>query len=220
MASRRPGSGVDRRAVARRVADSGGGRRREVGMDDWGFEQLGPWLRAREQMPVGPLFCVIDGRTSRRAWYASAAPGCPAPARRASGGAATLRAASAAARARHRASGRGRAAQCHSAPTRPPKPRRHVDLPPRDRPGRDHPDRSRPPATDDPGRCRDHIAARPTVASHPNSSVDLLALIHKLSTLRRACRGITTGEIGAPALRVRSRPCATSSQASRRPRSR
>ena len=25
------------------------------------------------QMPVGPLFCVIDGRTRGRAWYASAA---------------------------------------------------------------------------------------------------------------------------------------------------
>ena len=50
-----------------------GGRRREVGMDDWGFEQLEPWLRAREPMPVGPLFCVINGRTRGRAWHASAA---------------------------------------------------------------------------------------------------------------------------------------------------
>ncbi len=43
-----------------------GGRRREVGMDDWGFEQLQPWLQARAEMPVGPLFCVIDGRTRGR----------------------------------------------------------------------------------------------------------------------------------------------------------
>ena len=50
-----------------------GGRRREVGMDDWGFEQLQPWLQAREQMPVGPLFCVINGRTWGRAWHSSAA---------------------------------------------------------------------------------------------------------------------------------------------------
>src|SRR3954447_15525975 len=50
-----------------------GGRRREVGMDDGGFEQLEPWLRARETMPVGPLFCVINGRTRGRAWHASAA---------------------------------------------------------------------------------------------------------------------------------------------------
>src|SRR3954467_11402446 len=39
-----------------------GGRRREVGMDDWGFEQLEPWLRARQATPVAPLLCVIDGR--------------------------------------------------------------------------------------------------------------------------------------------------------------
>jgi site-specific recombinase XerD len=42
-------------------------------MDDWGFEQLEPWLKERRQMPVGPLFCVVDGRTRGRAWYASAA---------------------------------------------------------------------------------------------------------------------------------------------------
>src|SRR5919106_1007182 len=50
-----------------------GDRAREVGMDDWGFEQLEPWLRARQTMPVGPLFCVINGRTRGRAWHASAA---------------------------------------------------------------------------------------------------------------------------------------------------
>jgi site-specific recombinase XerD len=40
-----------------------GGRRRETGMDDWGFEQLEQWLLARQAMPVGPLFCGINGRT-------------------------------------------------------------------------------------------------------------------------------------------------------------
>jgi site-specific recombinase XerD len=49
-----------------------GGQRCEVGMDDWGFEQLEPWLRARATMPVGPLFCVINGRTRGRPWHASA----------------------------------------------------------------------------------------------------------------------------------------------------
>ena len=42
-------------------------------MDDWGFEQLDPWLRAREQMPVGPLFCMNNGRSGGRPWRASAA---------------------------------------------------------------------------------------------------------------------------------------------------
>jgi hypothetical protein len=36
-------------------------------MDAWGFEQVGPWLAARVELPVGPLFCVIDGPTPRAA---------------------------------------------------------------------------------------------------------------------------------------------------------
>jgi site-specific recombinase XerD len=43
-----------------------GGRRREVGMDDWGWEQLRPWLEARVSLPIGPLFCVISGPTRGR----------------------------------------------------------------------------------------------------------------------------------------------------------
>jgi hypothetical protein len=39
-----------------------GRRRREVGMDEWGWEQL-PWLNARLDLPVGPLFCIIEGPT-------------------------------------------------------------------------------------------------------------------------------------------------------------
>jgi site-specific recombinase XerD len=45
-----------------------GGRRREIGMDAWGFEQLRPWLAHRQDLPVGPLFCVIDGPTRGHAW--------------------------------------------------------------------------------------------------------------------------------------------------------
>ena len=48
-----------------------GGRRREVGMDEWGFEQLRPWLSERQGLPVGPLFCVIDGPTRGRPWSAA-----------------------------------------------------------------------------------------------------------------------------------------------------
>jgi hypothetical protein len=49
-----------------------GGRRREVGMDDWAWEQLRPSLAARAELPPGPLFCIIDGRTRGRAWSAAA----------------------------------------------------------------------------------------------------------------------------------------------------
>ena len=48
-------------------------RRREVGMDAWGWSALQPWLADRVELPVGPLFCVIDGLTRGRAWSASAA---------------------------------------------------------------------------------------------------------------------------------------------------
>ncbi|MGH2745614.1 MAG: tyrosine-type recombinase/integrase, partial [Thermoleophilaceae bacterium] len=39
------------------VRNGKGGRRREIGMDAWGWEQLRPWLAARVELPVGPLFC-------------------------------------------------------------------------------------------------------------------------------------------------------------------
>jgi site-specific recombinase XerD len=37
-----------------------GGRRRVVGMDEWGWEQLRPWLAFRRGLPFGPLFCAIN----------------------------------------------------------------------------------------------------------------------------------------------------------------
>jgi site-specific recombinase XerD len=45
-----------------------GGKRREVGMDDWGWEHLEPWSRYRLELPVGPYFCVVEGRTRGRTW--------------------------------------------------------------------------------------------------------------------------------------------------------
>ena len=50
-----------------------GDKRREVGMDEWGWEQLRPWLDHRSQMPVGVLLCVINGPTSGRPWSGPAA---------------------------------------------------------------------------------------------------------------------------------------------------
>jgi site-specific recombinase XerD len=50
-----------------------GRHRREVGMDMWAFTALRPWLSERAQLPVGPLFCVIDGPTrGARAWSSAA----------------------------------------------------------------------------------------------------------------------------------------------------
>jgi hypothetical protein len=43
-----------------------GGKRREVGMDRWAWEQLTQWLRLRATMPVGALFCALRGPTCGR----------------------------------------------------------------------------------------------------------------------------------------------------------
>jgi site-specific recombinase XerD len=50
-----------------------GGRRREVGMDRWAWQQLQPWLGLRAALPVGTLLCVIHGPTAGRHWEQSAA---------------------------------------------------------------------------------------------------------------------------------------------------
>jgi site-specific recombinase XerD len=43
-----------------------GGKRREVGMDRWGWEQLAPWLSIRASLAPGVLFCVLRGPTRGR----------------------------------------------------------------------------------------------------------------------------------------------------------
>ena len=50
-----------------------GGRRREVGMDGWAWEQLEPWQQFRARFPVGPFFCVVHGPTAGRNWQPSSA---------------------------------------------------------------------------------------------------------------------------------------------------
>ena len=37
-----------------------------------GWDQMRPWLDARAALPVGPLFCVIDGPTRGRPWTGAA----------------------------------------------------------------------------------------------------------------------------------------------------
>ena len=59
---------LDQRRGSVLVRSGKGGRRREVGMDEWGWEQVRPWLSARADMPAGPLFCIIDGPTRGRPW--------------------------------------------------------------------------------------------------------------------------------------------------------
>jgi site-specific recombinase XerD len=55
------------------VRNGKGGKRREVGMDEWGWEQLRPWLDLRARKPIGALFCVINGPTCGGPWSGPAA---------------------------------------------------------------------------------------------------------------------------------------------------
>src|SRR3954454_9444880 len=59
---------LDARRGAVLVRRGKGGRRREVGMDDWAWQEHQPWLACRLKLPVGPLFCVITGSTRGRRW--------------------------------------------------------------------------------------------------------------------------------------------------------
>jgi site-specific recombinase XerD len=45
-----------------------GGKRRMVGMDDWGWRHLDAWLEHRPTLPYGTVFCVIGGPTAGRPW--------------------------------------------------------------------------------------------------------------------------------------------------------
>lgn len=49
-----------------------GGKRRIVGLDPWGWEQVLPWLEERKSFPPGPVFCVLSGPTAGgRHWHDS-----------------------------------------------------------------------------------------------------------------------------------------------------
>jgi integrase len=64
---------LDRRRGSLLIRHGKGGRRREVGMDDWGWEELQPRLAARLELPIGPLFCIIQGPTRGRRWSSAGA---------------------------------------------------------------------------------------------------------------------------------------------------
>ncbi len=50
-----------------------GGKSRLIGMDDWGWQELRPWLEQREQLPVGTVFPIVAGPTAGRAWCTTGA---------------------------------------------------------------------------------------------------------------------------------------------------
>ena len=66
-------SDLDPRRGSILVKHGKGNKRREVGMDPWAWtDHLAPWVACRVELPVGALFCVIDGPTRGRPWSATA----------------------------------------------------------------------------------------------------------------------------------------------------
>jgi integrase len=94
---------LDRRRGSILVRSGKGGRRREVRMDEWGWEQLRPWMNARAELPVGPLSASSTVRPADGPVVRRRCPQRVPPARRARRRQATVRAAPAASRTRARA---------------------------------------------------------------------------------------------------------------------
>jgi integrase len=65
---------LDRRRGSLLVRRGMGGRRRQVGMDDWAWEQLEPWLELRVALPVGLWWMREDRYSELRT---AATPACP-----------------------------------------------------------------------------------------------------------------------------------------------
>jgi hypothetical protein len=139
---------LDARRGSVLVRSGKGGRRREVGMDEWGWEQL---PMARSQSSAASRAAVLHHRRphARTAVVRRSGPPRVPPARRSGRDRAPLCAAPAAPRACARARPRGRPAQHHPAPTRARQPRHHQHLPARDRPRGDHHRRAHAPRPDD-----------------------------------------------------------------------
>jgi hypothetical protein len=123
------------------------------GLDEWGWEQLRPWLGARADLPVGPLFAssTVTPAGDRGGAPRFAPSFAGSPHAQASG--AGSRRTSCAMRTRSARPGE-HPAQHHPAPTRARQPRYDVDLPARNRPRGDHRRRPYTPRPDDVGQRR------------------------------------------------------------------
>jgi Phage integrase family len=141
-------SDLDRSRGAVLIRRGKGGKRREVGMDRWAWEQLDPWLEIRHQLPIGALLCVIHGPTAGRRWEASAARKQLHHAERGRGET-PLRATPTAPRSRGRNGARRRSARSHPASTWACQPGDHQRLPAGHRYQRDHQHRPRTALTND-----------------------------------------------------------------------
>jgi integrase len=64
---------LDERAHSIFVRNGKGGKSRLIGMDEWAWAELRPWLAARQQLPYGTVFPVTIGATAGHQWSPSGA---------------------------------------------------------------------------------------------------------------------------------------------------
>lgn len=136
------------------VRQGKGGKRREVGMDRWAWEQLEPWIELRKTLPVGAFLLHPARIHARPAVRTRKHPGPTAPHRCRGRGQATVRSTSTPARPRGRDVSRRSAVSGHPTATRSCRLRSHLRVPARHRQHRDHPQRSRTADAYDPSDCK------------------------------------------------------------------
>ena len=170
-----------------------GGKRREVGMDRWGWEHLEPWLELRAGLPPGAAVLRTARTDPRTALHGGRGPQPTAHRRRRGRRATAVRSASAAPCARGRDVTRGRAVVGHPATARTCRSRDHLGVSARDRQRRDHPHRPRTLRADD---SRDDRPA-------PNVLITTPAR-RRASARRRVTRPLTRPLV-PPALNTRHR---------------
>jgi integrase len=136
---------LDARRGAVLVRRGKGGRRREVGMDDWAWEQLQHWAERPRRAARRSAVLHPDRTDPRPRLVAGRRPRTTAPHGSARRRPPPIRATPAPPRPRRRDGARGRAADRHPTPARTHQPRHHLHLPARHRQRRNYRHRPRPP---------------------------------------------------------------------------
>ena len=120
---------LDDRRGALLVRRGKGGRRREVGMDAWGWGGAAALARASRRAARRSTAMCNQRPDPRPALVNRRRPSGSAQNRRERGRSAALRSPSAPARPCRRTRARGRAADSHPPPARPQQPRHHIRIP-------------------------------------------------------------------------------------------